>query len=90
MRDRVYWLPRDVPCACPALGKRKVYVAHHHAPFVGFMAAADTAFSIPAYVRYKGKRLTGFVTPRDGMAFQQEHDSLEFRLHEGEWQKCKA
>lgn len=40
--------------------------------------AADTAFSVPAFIRVKGKRLTGYVTGRDWHAHPNE---LEFRVH---------
>lgn len=40
--------------------------------------AADTAFSVPAFIRVKGKRLTGYVTGREDDALGR---SMEFRIH---------
>jgi hypothetical protein len=79
MRDRIVWQP--VTMDTEHHGRRTVYVKHYAVPFVGLMAAADTAFSVPAYVRIKGMRLTGFVTPRDGMAYQQDHEPTWFVMH---------
>ncbi len=77
MRDRVVWVPvKNITCED---GKtRTVYVKHWAVPFVGLMAAPDTMFSIPAYVWRRNHRVRGYVTPRDGMAFSQDHDGMEF------------
>lgn len=76
MNDRIVWLPK--PMLTEAYGTRTVYVKHDFVPFYGLMAAADTAFTVPAYIRVAGKRIRGFITPRDGMAFQQENDGPWF------------
>lgn len=88
MRDRVVW--KSAKMDTEKFGKRTVYVKNWFVPFVGLMAAADTAFTVPAYIRYKGKKLTGFITPRDGMAFGQEHDSLWFVVHTGQMEKLNV
>ena len=85
MRDKIVWLPK--PMDTEKFGKRTVYVKHYAVPFYGVMAAADTAFTVPAYVRIKGKRITGFITPRDGMAYQQEHDAPWFVMHSSQEEK---
>lgn len=79
MRDRTYWKP--VKMDTEKHGRRTVYVKHYSVPFAGLMAAADSAFSIPAYIRVNGQKVTGFVTPRDGMAYQQEHEPSWFVAH---------
>ena len=79
MRDIVRWLPTKM--STEAHGERTVYIKHWLVPFAGPMAAADTWFSVPAYIRVRGKRITGFVMPRDGMAYCQEHESSIFVAH---------
>jgi hypothetical protein len=37
--------------------------------------AADTFFSVPAFIRIKGKRITGYATGRD------DAPGMEFRVH---------
>lgn len=54
---------------------RTVYVKRYN--YDGSMAA-DTAFSVPAFIRVKGKRLTGYVTGRDD---ERNGCNLEFRVH---------
>jgi hypothetical protein len=71
MRDPVGWLPKELDTE--SYGHRTVYIRHLWAPFAGWMVDANSAFTIPAFVRIKGRRVRGFVTPRDGMAFQQDH-----------------
>jgi hypothetical protein len=72
MRDRIHWLPRrGIPTE--HFETRTVYVAHYHAPFAGFMAAADTAFTIPAKVRIRGRWFHGFIAAHNGMAYIQDH-----------------
>lgn len=88
MRDRVIWKP--IKMATEKFGERTVYVKHWAVPFAGLIAAADTAFTVPAYIRYKGKKLTGFVTPRDGMAFQQENEGPWFVVHTSQMEKLNV
>ena len=59
-----YWKPFPNH-ACEDGKARTVYVRGEVAPFVGWMATPDTYFSCAAYVRVRGKRVRGFVTPRD-------------------------
>lgn len=55
-----YWKPHKAhPCDDGA--ERTVYIRGEVAPFVGWMATPDTAFSCAAYVRANGKRVRGFV-----------------------------
>ncbi len=79
MRDKIVWKPCSM--ATEKYGHRTVYVKHWAVPFYGLMAASDTAFTIPAFIRLGGKRITGFITPRDGMAYQQDHDGPWFVAH---------
>lgn len=81
MRDKIVWEATIMDTE--SHGRRTVYVKHYAVPFVGLMAAPDTAFTIPAYIVVKRKRVRGFVTPRDGMAFQQEHDAAHFVAFKG-------
>lgn len=76
MNDQIIWKP--VMMDTEAHGRRTVYVKHYFVPFVGLMSAADTAFTVPAFIRVAGKRIRGFITPRDGMAFMQENDGPWF------------
>jgi hypothetical protein len=76
MRDQIAWLPCAM--ATEKFGKRTVYVKHYIAPFVGAMVAADTAFTVPAFIRIRGKHIRGFITPADGMAYMQEHGASHF------------
>lgn len=76
MNDRVVWKP--VAMDTQEHGRRTVYIRHVAVPFVGLLVDADTAFTVPAFIRCKGRRIRGFVTPRDGMAFQQEHGAAWF------------
>ena len=76
MRDLVVW--KGTKMDCESFPHRTVYVKHFHVPFVGLMSAPDTAFTIPAFIRVKGKKVRGFVTPRDGMAYQQEREASWF------------
>jgi len=40
----------------------------------------DTAFTVPAYAKAKGKTVGGFITPADGLGWVQDHaPGLEFR-----------
>jgi hypothetical protein len=77
--DKTVWVPKKMDTE--AHGNRTVHVKHWSVPFAGLMVAADTAFTVPAYIRVKGKRVTGFVTPRDGMAFMQDNDGPWFVAH---------
>jgi hypothetical protein len=79
MRDRVWHKP--IVMDTKAHGKRTVYVRHIVAPFASAMVDADTAFTVPAFIRIRGKKITGFVTPRDGMAFQQDCEAPWFVAH---------
>jgi hypothetical protein len=79
MRDRIVWKPTKLDTE--KHGNRTVYVKHYFVPFVGLMSAADTAFTVPAYIRVQGRKITGFITPRDGMAFMQEHETPWFVAH---------
>lgn len=85
MRDKIAWLPKKMDCE--AFSRRTVYVKHYIVPFCGAMAAADTAFTIPAFIRIKGKHIRGFITPRDGMAYQQEHEAAWFVAFNKEMEK---
>jgi hypothetical protein len=76
MRDEIVWKP--VVMDTEKHGRRTVYVKHCRIQCGLLIPAADTAFSIPARIRVKGKRIAGFVTPRDGMAYQQEHEPSWF------------
>lgn len=76
MRDPISWRGRHMDTE--AHGRRTVYVRCVWAPSVGWMVDADTAFTVPAFIRVKGKRVRGFITPRDGMAFMQEHETPWF------------
>lgn len=79
MRDQIIWKP--IVLDTESYGRRTVYVKHYFVPFAGLMSAADTAFTVPAYIRVRGARITGFVTPRDGMAYQQDHAAPWFVAH---------
>lgn len=82
MRDRIVWKPvQNMPLE--AGGFATVYVKHWAVPFAGLMAAADTAFTVPAYIRRGGKRVQGFVTPADGHAYMQEHGTSHFIEYKG-------
>jgi hypothetical protein len=63
---------------------RTVYVRHLWAPFAGWMAAADTAFTIPAFIRVRGRRIHGYVEASDGLAFQQDHAAPWFVAYKRE------
>lgn len=78
MRDKVTY-KKCPDHLCKDGVRRTVYVRGFSAPFAGWIADADTAFSVPAYVTVKGRRVAGYVTPSDGMAFQQDHAENEFR-----------
>jgi hypothetical protein len=82
MRDHVVWKPYKM--ATQDFGIRTVYVRHIWVPFIGDMIDPDTFFSIPAFVRVKNKRVKGFITPQDGMAYQQEHGPSHFVTFKGE------
>lgn len=77
MKDGIVWIARK-KMKLEKGGEATVYVKHYYCFPVGLIAAADTHFSIPAFVRRKGKRVRGFVTPSDGMAFMQEHAVSHF------------
>lgn len=77
MRDIVYWKPIK-NMMTESHGQRTVYVRHLIVPFAGIMADADSAFTIPAFIRVNGKRVKGFITPKDGMAYMQEHGASVF------------
>lgn len=79
MRDKVWWKP--IKMDTKSHGHRTVYVRHIVAPFAGAMLDCDTAFSVPAFIQVRRKKITGFITPRDGMAFQQENDGPWFVAH---------
>ena len=54
---------------------RTVYVKRYN--YDGSFAA-DSAFSVPAFIRIKGKRLTGYVTGAEDDVLGR---TLEFRVH---------
>lgn len=82
MRDRVVWLPNKLDTE--QHGRRTVYIRYLSVPFAGLLVDADTAFTIPAYITVKGRRIKGFITPKDGMAYQQEHGESHFVAFKGE------
>lgn len=67
MRDYIVWIKCVMDTE--AHGKRAVYIKHAAVPFAGLIALPDTAFTIPAFIRVKGKRVQGFVTPREASWF---------------------
>lgn len=56
----VHWKAHKLH-ACEDGKARTVYIRGEFAPFVGWIATPDSAFSVAAYVRIAGKRCTGYV-----------------------------
>lgn len=56
----VFWKPHTNH-PCDDNKPRTVYIRGEFAPFVGWMATPDSAFSCAAYVRHNNKRVRGFV-----------------------------
>lgn len=66
MRDIIRWKPY-AGTKCEDGSVRTVYVKGYVAPWVGWMAAYDTVWSCPAFVRVRGKRVQGYLSTEQNM-----------------------
>lgn len=71
---------KPIPAVCPDGRVRKVRVRHYWDGRRDCLAA-DTFFSVPAAITYRGKYLHGYVTGIDWHPPLAESPSLEFRPH---------